>query len=283
LLWLGQPVGALLLPLIGVLLAALTRRDRRARALAQRIAAERLDEKIEVQPGALGDLDRAVNGLLQARRIQQRLISVVPAPLPPEATQALLGGQLATHGQPRMVAILLASCAGHRASARPHEPPAALRPWLKLAQAAQEQAQCHGALLQPCGDAVMLVFGAFADQPVGESLRVALRVGDELQRRWRAGAEQQLVLSLAIGLTVAAALPGLGYCVLGAPVGEAVQLQQLALQSSQYSVLCGEGVYYALRQNLATDWHPTELRIPVAERGAQVVYAKLAGAEVWVD
>jgi class 3 adenylate cyclase len=273
LLWFGQPAGAVLLPLTGLLLAALVRRDRRARALARRIAAGRLDEKIEVRPGALGDLDRAVNGLLQARRIQQRLGSVMPSPLPSEAMQALLGGNLPTHGELRMVAILLASC-GPRTGQRDRGQSSAVGAWRALALAGQDLAQRHSALLQPCGDAIMLVFGTFADQPVGESLRAALSVGEELRRSWRAGADGPLVISLAIGSAIAAALPGLGYCVLGAPVGEAIQIQQLALQSGQYGVLCGEGVYYALRQAPASEWQPTELRIPAAQRRAQVVYSR---------
>jgi class 3 adenylate cyclase len=270
LLWLGQPTGAVLLPLTGVLAAALVRRDRRARELAQQIAAGRLDEKIEVRPGALGDLDRAVNGLLQAQRVEQRLRSVLPAPLPAAAVQALLSGQLATHSESRMVAILLASFAGHHPGDR--KQPGALELWRALAQIAQQQAQHHGALLQPCGDAVMLVFGAFGDQPAADSLRAALAAGEQLRQGCRSG--RQLVISMALGTATAAALPGLGYCVLGAPVVEAMQLQHQALQSRQFGLVCGEGVFYALRQNTAAEWQPTDLRIPGPIRGEQVVYLR---------
>ena len=71
-LW-GQLAGLALLPLIGLLLLAVDRRDRRARDLAARIADDRQIDKVEVPHGAWGDLARAVNGLLQERRVEQRL------------------------------------------------------------------------------------------------------------------------------------------------------------------------------------------------------------------
>jgi class 3 adenylate cyclase len=279
LLWLGQPAGAVLLPALGLLLAALIRRDQRARALARRIADGRLDEKVEVRPGAWGDLDRAVNGLLQGQRLQQRLRAILPAPLPENAVQSLLNGRLPVAGEPRMVAVLLASCALPRSGER--EQLAALGAWSTLAQTSQDLAERHGALLQPCGDAVMLVFGAFDEQIVGESLRAALSAGEVLRHEMRvAGVGPSLVVSLAIGAALAAPLPGLGFCVLGAPVGEAKQIQQLALQSRQGGVLCGEGVFHALRQTSPTVWRPTELRLVSANRGLQTVYVRVEQGKV---
>jgi hypothetical protein len=273
LLWLGQPAGAVLLPLLGLLGAALARRDWRARSLARRIADGRLDEKIEIRPGAWGDLDRAVNGVLQKQRLQQRLREVLPSPLPADAMQALLSGVLPAAGEPRMVATLVA-CAPVRQSSG-HDQRASFSAWFALAQASQDLAERHGALLQPCGDAVMLVFGAFADQPVGASLRAALAAGEGLRREMRlAGLGSALVISLAIGGVVAAPLPGLGFCALGAPVAEAMQIQQLALQSGQSGMLCAEGVYYALRQSSGDSWRPTELRLPTASRSSQMVYMR---------
>ncbi len=111
LLWLGQLAAAVLLVLAGLLFHALRQRDRRTRALAQQIAAGHLDEKIEVRSGAWGELSRAVNGLMQEQRVQVRLRTVLPAPLPAAALQALLGGQLPAAGGARMTAVLLVSCA----------------------------------------------------------------------------------------------------------------------------------------------------------------------------
>ncbi len=273
LLWTGQVAGAALLPLAGVLLLLLIQRDRRARAMARRIADGWLDEKLEVRPGAWGELDRAVNGLLQEQRIERRLRPAQPAPLPDAAVQALLGGELPDTGQPRMVAVLVASSAARAPLQHERGQRATLVAWQALANTAHDLARCHGALLQPCGDAVMLVFGAFAEQTVAESLRAAQAAAEVLRSEWR-GAEH-LALSLAIGSTLAAALPGLGFCVVGAPVGEALELQQLARASRHYGLVCGESVYQALRQVPGAAWQPTELRLPAQNRASQVVYRQL--------
>jgi class 3 adenylate cyclase len=244
--------------------------------LARHIVGGRLDEKIEVRTGAWGDLSRAVNGLMQGQRVQERLRAALPAPLPAEAVQALLGGQLSTAGESRMAAVLLVSCASYPAHERDQH--AILITGRVLAQEMYDLAQHHSALLQPCGGAILLAFGAFADQPIGESLRAALAAAEALQHRWRdsdACAIAPLVLSLSIGYTLAVVLPGLGYCVLGAPVEEAVQLQQLAHQMGQHGLISGERVYYARRQADGAGWQPTDLRIPEPNRMAQVVYARV--------
>jgi hypothetical protein len=278
LLWLGQQAGAALLPLLGLLLVALRQRDQRARAMAQRIAADQLDAKIEVRRGAWGELDRAVNGLLQEQRIERRLRAALPAPLPEAAVRALLDGELPSAGEQHMVAVLVASCAARAPLQDQRGQRAALVEWQTLAHAAQDLARCHSALLQPCGDAVMLVFGAFAEQTVGESLQAAQTVAGALRSDWGGGGP--LALGLAIGSTLVAALPGLGFCVVGAPVGEALQLQQLARESQHYGLVCGESAYYALRQTPGAAWQPTELRLPAQNRAAQVVYAQLEGENI---
>ena len=275
LFWLGQTVGAALLPLIGLLFAAIERRERWARLLAQSIATGRLAAKLEVQHGGWGELHRAVNGLLQERRVQQRLCPALPTPLPPRAVQALLGGNLVLSDKPRMAAVLLASHGGRSLTREDRGRKAMLVAWQALARAAQDEAERHGALLQPCGDAIMLSFGAFEERPAGESLRAALAVAESLQRNWRAGgvnAGGPLVLSLASGHALTVTLPGLGYCVLGAPVEQAVQLQHLARQARHYGLVCSEGAYYALRHSSGAGWQPTEIRIPAPNRPPQVVY-----------
>ena len=275
LLWLGQVAGAALLPLIGLLLLTLSRRDQRARVIARRIADGQLDQKLEVRHGAWGELDRAVNGLLQEQRIEHRLRAAQPAPLPEVAVRALLGGELPSEGEQRLVAVLVASCAARAPLHHERGQRAALRAWQALARAAHDLARRYGALLQPCGDAVMLVFGAFAEQSVGESLRAAQAAAEELRGDWRGGG--QLALSLAIGSSLAAALPGLGFCVVGAPIGEAIELQQVARASRHYGLVCAESVYQALRQAPGAVWQPTELRLPAQHHVSQVVYTQLEG------
>lgn len=282
LIWLGQPAGVALLPPIGLLIGAIERRDQRARLLAQWIAAGRMAEKLEVQRGEWGELHRAVNGLLQERRVQQRLRPAIPAPLPEEAIQVLLGGNLATFGKPRNVAVLLVSHAGRSLTREDRGRRAMLAAWQALAHAAQEEAQRHGALLQPCGDAIMLSFGAFHERAAGDSLRAALAVTEALQQSWRAGGINvggPLVLSLASGQALALTLPGLGYCVLGAPVEQAVQLRQLALHGRRYGLVCSEGAYYALRHADNAGWQPTELRVSAPNRPPQIVYGRI-GKEI---
>jgi class 3 adenylate cyclase len=269
----GQFAALGLLPLIALLLMAVERRDRRAHELAARIADDRQFDKVEVPRGAWGDLARAVNGLLQERRVEQRLRAALPAPLPLEAVQSLLGGDLAAGGQSRPVAVLLVG-APVRAPAWEHGVRrGGLAAWQALARTAQQAAQQHGGLLQPCGDAVMLVFGAFEDRPARESLRHALAAAALLQRAWRDSEEHgALALALSSGHALAAALPGMGFCVVGAPVEQAVGLQQLAARVRRSGLLCSEEAYLALRRDHGASWQPTDLRVSVANRPPQVVY-----------
>src|SRR5262249_1456691 len=130
----------------------------------------------------------------------------------------------------------------------------------------------------PCGDAIMLAFGAFAEQSPGETLRAALAAAEALQRSWRDGAIKAggpLILSLASGHALAIVLPGLGYCVVGGPVEQAGQLQHLARHARRQGLVCSEGVYYVLRHANGAGWQPTELRIPLADRPPQVVYGRV--------
>jgi class 3 adenylate cyclase len=270
---LGQYAALALLPLIALLLLAVDRRDRRARAMAARIGDDRQFDKIEVPHGPWGELARAVNSLLQERRVEQRLRAALPAPLPLEAVQSLLGGDLAAGGQSRPVAVLLVG-APVRAPAWEHGVRrAGLAAWQALALTAQQAAQQYGALLQPCGDAVMLVFGAFEDRPARDSLRDALAAAGQLQRAWHDSDEAgALALALSSGHALAAALPGLGFCVVGAPVEQAVGLQQLAARVRRSGLLCSEDAYHTLRRDHSAAWHPTDLRVSVANRPPQAVY-----------
>ncbi|HEX9440892.1 MAG TPA: hypothetical protein VF909_14495 [Roseiflexaceae bacterium] len=273
-LWAGQFAAVALLPLIVLLIHALDRRDRRAQDLAHRIGDDRQLDKVEVPHGAWGNLARAINGLLQERRVAQRMREALPAPLPLEAVQSLLGGDLATSGESRPVAVLLVSApvrapAGERGLRR-----SSLAAWQALARAAQEVAQRYGALLQPCGDAVMLVFGAFEERPAAASLRDALAAADQLQRGWRVASDSgnPLALALASGYALAAALPGLGFCVVGAPVEQAVGLLQLAARARRFGLLCSEEAYQSLRRDSGAAWEPTDLRVSIANRPPQAVY-----------
>lgn len=282
LIWAGQIAAALLLPALALLLRAVERRDQRARALAGRIAGDRLGEKIEVPHGAWGELARAVNGLLQERRVERRLREALPTPLPLEAVHSLLGGDLMTGGHSRPVAVLLVSAPVRGPAWERGVRRSGLVAWQTLAHAAHMAAQRYGALLQPCGDAVMLVFGAFEDRPAREALLHALAAADLLQRGWKTNLEgaSPLALALTSGYALTAALPGLGFCVVGSPVEQAVGLQQLASRARRSGLLCSEEVYQALCRESglgqepggAAAWQPTDLRVSIANRPPQVVY-----------
>lgn len=269
----NQSVAALLVPLVVTLAVEIVWRDARARMLAQQIARGQPSEKLEVPRGAWGELSRAINNLVQQRRLQQRLQSAAPAGLPDAAVQAILSGELYGANEPRMVTVLLLCIDKQRSENRAQR--IAVQTWQKLAATAHEHAQQHGALLQPYGDALMLVFGAFSDQSADVTARAALSVGAALQCAWRAhgaGGEGALALSIATGPAWIAVLPGLGCSVIGAPVQQASHMLHLSHETHYDGPLCNEEVYYALRSRSRANWQPTPLRLPVQNRAPQSVY-----------
>jgi class 3 adenylate cyclase len=271
----GQPVAAGLIPLIAGLLLVIEQRNARAQALARLIDARQMIDKLEVPPGAWGDLSRAINGLMQERRVEQRIRSLSAAALPNDAIEALLNGGLRRAAEPRHVAVLLVSFGG----AHQLNPPArhaALQAWQALADAARQQAHMHDALLQPCGDTIMLVFGAFSDRPADAALHAALGAANALRRIWSdigVGAGKPLAISLAAGPALIAMLPGLGCCVLGTPVEQALQIERFALSAPHNRLLCSESAYYVLRRANGTGWSPTEYRALGSDGKTHVVYS----------
>lgn len=274
LIWAGQFAAVALVPLVFVLLRAIEARDQRAQSLALRLANADQVAKVEVPGGAWGDLARAVNGLLQERLVEQHMREALPAPLPLEAVQSLLGGDLLTQGQSRQVAVLLISAPVRAPAWEQGVRRAGVAAWQSLARAAHDTAQQYGALLQPCGDALMLVFAAFDERPVQASLHDALAAAAQIEQRWQADMAHvsPLALVLSSGYALAAALPGLGFSVVGAPVEQAVGLQQLALRARRFGLLCSEEAYQALRPGHGAEWQPTDLRVSLANRPPQVVY-----------
>jgi class 3 adenylate cyclase len=269
----NQSVAALLVPLVAALAVEIVWRDARARVLAQQITTGQPSEKLEVPRGAWGDLSRAINSMVQQRRVQQRLQSAAPAGLPDAAVQAILSGELYGAHEPRMVSVLLLSAGRQRADDRARR--TAIQAWQKLAASAHAHAQQHGALLQPYGDALMLVFGAFSEQGAAVTARAALSVGAALQGAWRAhtdGREGALVLSIATGPAWITMLPKLGCSVIGAPVQQASRIMQLAHEAHYDGPLCNEEMFYALRSRSRANWQPTSLRLHAQNRSPQPVY-----------
>src|SRR5262249_4878565 len=145
---------------------------------------------------------------------------------PPQA-QALLDGHLDPQGSSRSATVLLVGGAGLRARG---ETLVVLAAWHTLASAAYAQGQHHGALIYPCGDALLLVFGVFDESGGAPALRAALETAQILRQGWEnSGAGRgPLSLCMASGAVVAGLLPGLGYSVMGPPIEQALRLQHLA-------------------------------------------------------
>ncbi len=269
----NQSIAALLVPLVVALAVEVVWRDARARVLAQQIVAGQPSEKLEVPHGAWGELSRAINGMVQQRRLQQRLQLAAPAGLPDVAVQAILSGELYGAHEPRVVSVLLLSAGKQRAEDCAQR--SAVQAWQKLAATAHEHAQQHGALLQPYGDALLLVFGAFSDQGADVTARAALSVGAALQCAWHAytmGREAPLTFSIATGSAWVMMLPKLGCSVIGTPVQQASRMLQLSHEAHYDGPLCNEEVYYALRSRSRANWQPTPLRLHGQNRSPQPVY-----------
>lgn len=239
--------------------------------LAARIVTNRYNSKIEVQDGAWGALCHAVNRLLQQQRLHQHTQRLQPF-LPPDAAN-LLGKSLPPDGTPRMLTILVIgytdTLGSHTDVTRSH-----LQALQRLSITIQQQAEKQNALLERCGDLILLTFGAFDDVPLTKTLRIALHMARVLRQSWDSTSPRgALTLSLTSGAALAVALPGLGYTVIGAPVAQALHLQHLAATCPQYALLCSESAYVSLRRLDNLPWMLTDLRLPAPGQAPHAIYA----------
>ena len=266
---LNQVLAALLVVVVGALVLEIEQRNARARALAERLVTGRVQEKVEVPRGAWGELCRAINTMVQEQRTQDRLRVATPHTPADDGERTLIDCSVAGIDAQRTVAILLVSCMGNPSHATRHRP--SISTWQALAHAAQSTARQHGALLQPCGDAIMLVFGAFTERPLPESLLAALGSGDALRAAWH-HTGTALAMSVTTGNVTVTTLSGLGCCVIGAPIEHAIQIERLAIASPYYRLLCDETAYYAIRHHYDSPFQPTEFRIQTDHGRPQIVY-----------
>lgn len=267
----GQYVAAGMLPVVAVLLAAIDQRDARARALARQLRVAGPAEKLEVAPGDWGDLCRAVNGLVQERRLHEQVQEFAPS-VPPGGLRHLLDANSTGKGRQHMVAVLLVGVRGvqHLDAQRSTTLVSA---WQSLASAARTAAYEHNALLQPCGDSMMLVFGAFHEESAQRLLASATDVAQRLQRMWFAsGGSGRLALGITSGPAVVTIAPGLGCSVFGGPVEQALQIERLALSTPNTRLLCTESTYHAMRNVQGAAWRATDHCISTPEGRQQVVY-----------
>jgi class 3 adenylate cyclase len=241
------------------------------RRLAQHIATGDFDAKLEVQEGAWGALCHSVNGLLQQQRLQRQAQTLLPI-LPTRALATMVNNSPNYNGLSHTLTVLIvgyAGSAGYHANSEAEY----LHALRKIAVVAQQQVETHNALLERLGDVMLLVFGAFDDQPATTTIRSALDAAKALRAADDVNLRGSLAICLASGAAQAITLPGLGYTVVGDPVKQALRLYQLATGFPEYTLLCSEETYLALRYFDTNAWHPTNLRLIQPHQPPQMVYA----------
>jgi hypothetical protein len=204
--------------------------------------------KLEVGHGAWGTLCHAVNNLVQQQRLFQRSRDLLPS-LPEEMLNGLLEGEISTGQTTQRATVLLL---GWRPSQHATTREIA-EDWKRFAQNAQQAAAPHGALVQRCGDHLLLVFGLGRNSTTTPGLRSALEtirtLSSTSQRR------MQLSMALSAGPLLAGAIDGLGYGVIGQPLTRAQHLLGRLDHYAAFNLLCDEESYVGLRQ-LGIDVRP---------------------------
>lgn len=255
-LYFQQPAAAVLTPLLGLLMAAILWRDTHARAITTLVSAGETLEKLEVPSGEWGDLTRAINGLLQERRRQQRLAQAMPLAIPDTALRSLLEDRSKPETDARLVVILLAST--NELPFRDKPDVDSFEAWRACVEIARDQAQQHGALVQPSGNALLLVFGAFGDAPREAVITAALNTAEAISQSWQPRSERShLRLGLVAGSALIAPLPGLGFCAMGTVIEQADQLERLAGNLPHFRLIADETAYYTLRLLGGPTWQVT--------------------------
>lgn len=203
--------------------------------------------KLEVSHGAWGRLCHAVNNLVQQQRLFQRSRDLLPS-LPEEMLNGLLEGAISTGQTTQVATVLLVGCQpSQNATARE-----IAEEWKSFAQLAQKAAAPHGALVQRCGDQLLLVFGLGRQSMTTPGLRSAL----ETMRSLRSSSYYNtLSMALSAGPLLAGAIDGLGYGVIGQPLTRAQHLLGRLENYAAYDLLCDEECYVGLRQ-LGVDVRP---------------------------
>ena len=270
---LGQVLAAIMAVIVGALWLEIEQHNLRARVLAQQLVQGLISNKIEVPRGAWGELCRAINTITQEQRRQEHLRRPSLHVLAEDQLRVLLEINPAGLETQRVVAVLLVSCGSAQPRANQRR---VLGEWQTLAKVTQSLARQHGALLQPCGDAILLAFGALQQRPIEAALVSAITAADALRTEL---AGVPLAIAITSGSVNVTTLPGLGCCIIGEPVERAMQIKRLALAAPSFHMLCDESAYYALRRYEEPAWRPTEFRIPSDHGQTQVVYgAPVRGA-----
>lgn len=222
--------------------------DRELRALATAVAAGSPAGKLEVTDGAWGELCHALNRLQQQRHAQRQVEMLLPT-LPVARAARLADAGIPADGLLCEVAVL--------ALARPAGLQGAASHLRETAEVALLQARRHEALLARSGERFLLIFGALEGQSPAANLRAARQAAGDLHAAW-AAVDGGPRLTLAAGTARAVVLPGLGLTVIGAPVEQAVGLQEMA---GPAHLVCNEDAYLGLRRIGAVPPQPLNPRL----------------------
>lgn len=226
LLWLNQPLAALLVPFIMLLLVMQSLRQGRVRTLARQLMYHQSLQKFEIPRGEWGDVYRALNSVTQSRRVQQRVYSRFMPDLPADAMAMLIDeGNMHASDMRNVVVLSIRYTANKQQRQDLHD---SFDQWREFVGFAQQCGQRYNALIQPCGDGYMLVFGAFQEQPTGLLVQTVIKVAEELEQQWsqcKAGAIP-LHMYLTSGPVLIATVPSVGCCVFGPPVQKVTSVDE---------------------------------------------------------
>ncbi|MEM8531211.1 MAG: hypothetical protein AAGF95_10240 [Chloroflexota bacterium] len=250
LLWLKQPLAALLVPFIILLLVLQFLWQGRLRNLAQQLRYHQSLQKFEIPRGEWGNVYRALNNVTQARRVQQRVHSRLMPSLPADAVAMLMDEGNGGHASDVRNVVVLSI--RYTASKQQREDlQSSFDRWREFVCLVQQFGQQYNALIQPCGDGYLLVFGGFQNQPIGSLLQTVIQVAEELQQRWsqdQMSYAMPLHMYLTSGSVLIATVPGVGCCVFGPAVQQMSSVDDWIPCGSDSQLMCCVDTYRLLQQ-----------------------------------
>lgn len=264
LLWLNQPLAAVLVPLIMFLLMMQARWRGRVRTLAWQLMHYQSLQKFEVPRGEWGNLYRALNRVTQSRRIQQRVHTSLLPVFPDDAIEILLDEKNMGTSDVRSVVVLSIRYTPNKQQREDLRD--TFDQWREFMAFAQQRGQQYNALIQPCGDGYMLVFGAFQNQSMDALLATTIHVAEELRRQWseeQADYGETLHMYLTSGPVLIATVSGIGCCVFGTPVQQVLSADHWIPCEGNTRLLCCADTYMLLqhKQRIANQASPLAIAV----------------------
>ncbi len=223
------------------------------------------DLSVRLQPTSgdeIGVLEDGVNAMVTTLRENERILGMFGRVVDPLVRDHLLSGDLRLGGELRTASVLFCDLRGFTSIAERAEPEAVVRTLNEFFSVMTDWVrECGGYVDKFIGDAMLVVFGLFDDDPSGSpsraaaaSLRCALgmhaRLAD-LNGRRRSTARQSLAMSIGIhsGEVLAGTIGANerhDYTVIGDTVNVAARLQELCRDREQ-SLLASASTYALAR------------------------------------